>query len=155
VIVERNKFREESFFTGNYTPIRGTHGKIEGFYNAFFEVTSQKLLDRRKNMLNLLATPTTLGIDGVYSHIMASLATNPLDIPMAIIYEVDLDAEPGKMMMRVRGQHGIPKGHDLLGDGQYLEDTTGIMDLCRQATTGRVLIPLDKRFEGVEWLGFN
>jgi len=96
LMVERNGYCEEAFFTGNFTPIRGVDGEIEGFYNALFEVTSQKILDRRNDMLNLLATPTVLTMDGVYSHIVASIATNPLDIPMAIMYEADKDAELGK-----------------------------------------------------------
>ncbi|CAO2648280.1 Nn.00g075470.m01.CDS01 [Neocucurbitaria sp. VM-36] len=155
MMVERSGYREEAFFTGNFTPIRGLDGKIEGFYNALFEVTSQKISDRRTSMLNLLATPSLLKIDAVYSHIMASLATDPLDIPMAILYEADTDAEPGKTLLRVRGQLGIPDGHELLRDGQDLEDTAGVMPLCRQAIAGRVLTTPDKRFEGLEWLGFN
>jgi hypothetical protein len=60
-----------------------------------------------------------------------------------------------KANLRVRGHLGIPKRHELLRDGQHLEATTGIMDWCRQATAGRVLTPPDRRFESVEWLGFN
>ncbi|KAF2819036.1 hypothetical protein CC86DRAFT_307940 [Ophiobolus disseminans] len=155
MMVERSGYREEAFFTGNFTPIRGVDGDVEGFYNALFEVTVQKISDRRKTMLNILTTPDTLTTAAVYSHIIASIATDPLDVPMAILHEADTDAESGKTILRVRGQLGIPVGHALLRDEQDIEDTAGIMPLCRQASAGRVLTTPDERFEGVEWLGFN
>lgn len=155
MMVERNGYREEAFFTGNFTPIRGVDGEIVGFYNALFEVTRQIILDRRKRMLNMLTTPSTLSTDAVYSHIIASLANDPLDVPMALLHEVDTLSEPGKAILRFRGQLAIPEGHALLQDGQDLEDTTGVAPLCRQANEGLVPITPDERFEGVEWLGFN
>ncbi|KAF2031453.1 hypothetical protein EK21DRAFT_99625 [Setomelanomma holmii] len=155
MMVERNGYTEEAFFTGNFTPIRGVDGKIEGFYNALFEVTRQKILDRRKNMLNLLATPAILTVDGVYSHIMTSLEADPLDIPMAVLYEATTDAKPGQTILRVRGHLGIPDGHALLRDGQDLASEEGISLLCQQAGAGRVLAVPDDRFEGVDWLGFK
>jgi signal transduction histidine kinase/ActR/RegA family two-component response regulator len=155
MMVERNDYQEETFFTGNFTPIRGVDGEIEGFYNAFFEVTHQIILDRRKRMLNMLTTPSSLSTDAACSHIIASLATDPLDLPMALLHEVDTESEPGKSILRVRGQLGIPEGHALLRDGLDLEDSTGLAPLCRQAIEGRVPMEPDDRFDGVEWLGFN
>ncbi|KAF2790240.1 hypothetical protein K505DRAFT_251628 [Melanomma pulvis-pyrius CBS 109.77] len=155
MMVERSGYREEAFFTGNFTPIRGVDGSIDGFYNALFEVTLQKITDRRTNMLNLIATPGALSVRDVYSHIMTSLETDPLDVSMAILYEADTEAEPGKTLLRLRGQLGIPAGHGLLQDGQHLEDSVGLMPLCRQAIATRVLTTPDERFEGVQWLGFN
>jgi signal transduction histidine kinase/ActR/RegA family two-component response regulator len=155
MMVERNGYTEEAFFTGNFTPIRGVDGKIEGFYNALFEVTRQKILDRWKVMLNLLATPSNMSVEGVYSHIMASLASDPLDIPMAVLYEADTAVEPGKSALRVRGHLGIPEGHDLLRDGQDLAGAAGFAALYREAIGGRVLTVPDERFEGVDWLGFK
>jgi PAS domain-containing protein len=155
MMVERNDYQEETFFTGNFTPIRGVDGEIEGFYNAFFEVTRQIILDRRKRMLNMLTTPSSLSTDAACSHIIASLATDPLDLPMALLHEVDTESEPGKSILRVRGQLGIPEGHALLRDGLDLEDSTGLAPLCRQAIEGRVPMEPDDRFDGVEWLGFN
>lgn len=155
MMVQINAYREEAFFTGNFTPLRGVDGAIEGFYNALFEVTAQKILDRRKKMLGLLGTPADPSWKGVFTHIIASLATNPLDIPMVIIYEADTGEGRGKTTLHVRGQLGIPEGHKLLLDEQNLDDVTGIMPLCQQATLDRVIIAPDERFDGVEWLGFN
>ncbi|KAH4929012.1 hypothetical protein HBI23_142600 [Parastagonospora nodorum] len=158
MMVQRNSYREEAFFTGNFTPVRGVDGDIEGFYNALFEVTSQIISDRRKRMLNMLTTPRIFSTDAVFEHIIASLATAPLDVPMALLFEADNQAEPGKTILRVRGQLGIPEGHTLLLDGQELTDTTdiaGVASLCRQANDGKVLTTRDSRFESVDWLGFK
>jgi signal transduction histidine kinase/ActR/RegA family two-component response regulator len=159
MMVERNGYREEAFFTGNFTPIRGVDGKIEGFYNALFEVTAQKISDRRKHLLNLLSTPSALTTEAVYSHIIASLATDPLDVSMALLHEADAETELGKTILRMRGQLGIPVGHRLLREDQNLEDledTAGIVALCRRASAeGKVLTTPDEQFDSVNWLGFN
>jgi signal transduction histidine kinase/CheY-like chemotaxis protein len=153
LMVRRNDYQEEAFFTGNFTPLRGTDGKIEGFYNPVFEVTKQKIHDRRTHMLNLIATPGTLEVDAVYEHIMKSLEVDPLDIPMAILYEADTDAQPGRTVLRLRGQLGLPEGHALLRDGQDLEDLVGTAPMCRESMSGRVVTMVDARFDGVKWLG--
>jgi hypothetical protein len=158
MMVQRNGYREEAFFTGNFTPVRGVDGDIEGFYNALFEVTSQIISDRRKRMLNMLTTPSIVSTDAVFEHITASLATDPLDVSMALLFEVDVQAEPGKTILRLRGQLGIPEGHSLLRDRQDFADLTdvaGVASLCRQAKDGKVLTIRDERFESVDWLGFK
>jgi len=48
LMVERSGYQEETYFTGNFNPLRGDSGKVEGFYNALSEVTRQKLNDRRQ-----------------------------------------------------------------------------------------------------------
>lgn len=156
MMVERNGYKEEAFFTGNFTPIRGTEGEVEGFYNALFEVTLQKIYDRRTKLLNLMAaTPGGLTIPGVYSHILTTLEDNPHDIPMAILYEADTTSVPGKISLRLRGQLGIPEGHGLLLDGQDLESEGANITIYRQARSGRVVTPVDERFNGLQWLGFQ
>lgn len=155
MMVDRNGYREETFFTSNFTPVRSMKGEILGFYNAFFEVTSQKIADRRQAMLNLLATPSNLSTETAFSNIIASLATDALDIPMAILHEADTNTQPGKTILRVRGQLGIPQGHELLRNELDLQGDDVVADLCHQAMAGRMLTTTDERFHGVEWLGFN
>ncbi|KAH7383920.1 putative histidine kinase-like protein M3YPp [Pyrenochaeta sp. MPI-SDFR-AT-0127] len=156
MMVERSGYTEEAFFTGNFTPIRGTEGEIEGFYNALFEVTLQKIYDRRTKLLNLVAaTPGQLTIREVYSHILTSLEDDPNDVPMAILYEADAVSEPGKTILRLRGQIGVPKGHGLLRDGQDLENEDDIVSIYRRAKSGRVITAVDERFDGLQWLGFQ
>jgi signal transduction histidine kinase/CheY-like chemotaxis protein len=153
LMVQRNGYLEEAYFTGNFTPIRGTDGKIVGFYNAVFEFTLQKIHDRRTHMLNLIMTPGMLEVSAVYEHIMKCLEINPLDITMAILHEANTDAQPGRTILRLMGQLGLPEGHALLRDGQDLEELVGNAPTCRESMSGRVVTTVDARFDGVKWLG--
>ena len=155
MMVERNGYREEAFFTGNFTPLRGDSGLIEGFYNSLFEVTDRVIADRRTRMLNLMATPGDPNVKDAYSHIISSLETNPLDIPMAIIYEADTTSVTGKTVLHLRGSLGIPEGHGLLLDGYDIDHQGGILPLCHQAKSGPIAVQYDERFDGLDWLGFN
>ena len=45
--LQRHGYLEETFFSYNLIPVRSDNGHIEGFYNAVFETTRQKLWERR------------------------------------------------------------------------------------------------------------
>lgn len=56
LILERKGWREEAFFTGNFVPVGGgPTNQPEGFYNSCFEITTQRLSERRTSMLNRMA----------------------------------------------------------------------------------------------------
>jgi PAS domain-containing protein len=154
--VERNGYPEEAFFTGNFTPIRDSEGKIQGFYNALFEVTRQKIADRKTAMLNLMSIPDDLTTASVCCHIMRCLKTNPHDITMAIMYQVDDTTDTGQFALHLNGQLGLPSNHPLLVDGRFLSSSDGLIPLCRRAQAhmnGPFSIPRDDRFDGIEWRG--
>jgi hypothetical protein len=56
--VERLGYPEETYFTGNFTPVRGDTGKVEGFYNAVYEITKLKIGERRREMIAAIEIPT-------------------------------------------------------------------------------------------------
>ena len=45
--IQRHGYVEETFFSYNMVPIRDENGNTEGFYNASFETTKQKIWERR------------------------------------------------------------------------------------------------------------
>ena len=45
--IHRHGYLEETFFSYNMIPVRAENSKIEGFYNAAFETTRQKIWERR------------------------------------------------------------------------------------------------------------
>jgi PAS domain-containing protein len=154
--VERNGYPEEAFFTGNFTPIRDVDGKIQGFYNALFEVTRQKIADRKTAMLNLMSVPENPTTDSICCHIMCCLETNPHDITMAIMYQVDDATDTGQTALHLNGQLGLPPNHPLLVDSRFLSSSEGLIPLCRRAQAhliGSFMIPRDERFDGVQWRG--
>ena len=48
--VQRHGYLEETFFSYSMIPVRDENGNTEGFYNAAFETTRQKLWERRTSM---------------------------------------------------------------------------------------------------------
>jgi hypothetical protein len=57
MFVERMGFVEETYFTGNFTPVRGDSGMVAGFYNAVHEITRLKIGERRREMLEQMQIP--------------------------------------------------------------------------------------------------
>ncbi|KAF2470863.1 uncharacterized protein BDR25DRAFT_342712 [Lindgomyces ingoldianus] len=154
LMVERLGWREEAFFTGNFVPIGGGPTTLpEGFYNSLFEVTNQRLNDRRTTMLNRMASVPELTVDAIYRHIIASLETNGNDIPMAILYEAD--ENPQSTILRLRGHIGLPSGHNLMVDEQDISSSEGLVPDCRRAGSNPLIMGYDNRFDAISWSGFK
>jgi PAS domain-containing protein len=153
---ERNGYLEETFFTGNFTPVRSGDGRVEGLYNALVEVTKQLISERRTAMLNAISTGPQLTTHDVCNHVMKCLEMNELDVTMAMMYSIDDGAEQGRSILHLGDKHfGIPSGHPLLVDHQPLHSPKGLIPLCMRARAGSLplSIKIDDRFEGVEWRG--
>ncbi|KAF2707300.1 hypothetical protein K504DRAFT_384535 [Pleomassaria siparia CBS 279.74] len=153
LMVERAGWREEAFFDGNFVPLSGgPTNQPEGFYNSLFEVTKQKLADRRTMMLNRMAAIPHLTPKVVTEHIISTLETNPNDTTLAMLYEVDKSSEP--TVLRLRGHVGLPEGHNLIVDGQDMNSPRGLIPDCRRAGSETLIIDCDERFDSVIWQGF-
>ncbi len=155
MIVERGGFQEESHFTGNFIPVRGDTGAVEGYYNSVYEVTKTKINDRRRAMLNQLQVPTGQDTRRLANHVLPALTSNPKDIPMAMIYKTDEETNPGTCILLNRGSIGIPKGHPLDVTRADIKSDKGLMPLFRKARSGAITVPVDEIFDGVEWSGFG
>ncbi|KAF2638206.1 putative histidine kinase HHK15p [Massarina eburnea CBS 473.64] len=154
LMVQRKGWKEEAFFNGNFVPIgNGPTNQPEGFYNSLFEVTSQRLADRRTMLLNRLASVPDFSLDAVCSHLLEVLKTNGEDIPLAILYEVEESSESS--VLRLRGHIGLPKGHNLIVDGQAIHSDEGLSPDCRHAGLEPTFIDYDDRFDSISWAGWG
>lgn len=153
MFVERHGFTEEAYFSGNFVPIYGDSGKIEGFWNSVFEVTKTKIDQRRRAMLNSLQIPDGRSTRPLASFIMPALESNPTDISMALLYKADEDSVPGSVMLHLRGSIGIPASHPLSIETTTLDSDDGVVPLLRRARWRMATAPVDERFDGVEWQG--
>lgn len=154
LFVERNNVKEETYFTGNFNPIRGLSGKVEGFHNATHEVTEQIIGDRRTKMLSSMEVPNGLADKDLASYVMGSLELNPKDITMALLYEIDDETVPESTIVYLRASIGVPIDHPLAADMADLDSANGIADLLRAASRKILTVPVDYRFAGVQW-GFK
>lgn len=143
-----------AFFNGNFVPIGGgPTNQPEGFYNSLFEVTNQRLADRRTMLLNRLASVPDQSTQTACSHLLETFKTDGEDIPLAILYEVDKSS--GTEVMRLRGHSGLPKGHNLIVDNQEMTSDEGLIPDCRRAGLEKVIIDYDERFGSISWGGFG
>lgn len=148
-------FTEETYFSGNFVPIRGSSGKIEGFHNAVHEITRTKIDQRRRAMLNSMHVPDVRSTRTLASLVMPALKSNPRDVGVALLYKADEDSLPGSTLLHLTGSIGIPANHPLSTETTSLESDEGIVPLLRRARWRMATLPVDERFDGIEWQGFG
>jgi PAS domain S-box-containing protein len=118
-----------------------------------YEVTDHKLADRRTSLMNKLAAVPDQKPDVVISHVLATLATNAHDVPLAMLYKFDEIAHP--TTLRLQGQIGLPEGHKLRVDVADITSDQGLIPELRRAGSGAIFIDHDERFENVSWKGWG
>ncbi|KAK5708145.1 hypothetical protein LTR97_000685 [Elasticomyces elasticus] len=164
--LERHGYIEESYFYGQFIPVRGDSGEIEGIYNSVQESTARVLLERRRQCINRLAAIPTLPIGETLQRFIEALRSNPLDIPIALLYSLDELSAEGSTNLRLCGSIGIPKGHRCAPLEANLETAqNGLVPYLRQAKlTGKPQVlsrsdgslqKCEHLFDGVEWGGFG
>lgn len=121
LIMERNGYPEETYYTFSYTPIPGDDGKPAGMICANTDDTDRIISERQLRTLTDLGknlTETTSDVD-VISKTIRTLEENPQDFPFALFYL----AEHNKLVLADHTQLGIyydniPKEIDLSGDNE-------------------------------------
>jgi PAS domain-containing protein len=158
LMVKRNNFLEETHFNGDFIPLRDDNGRVNGWYNSLTEITRQKINDRRQNMLNRISllpggcNSTTIG-----SHFIDCFRTNTLDIPFALVWELDNashSAQPSRRL-ELMASLGVPEGHGLAQQYGCLDAEEGIYPLLKGAGLDPTTSPCGSEFEGIEWQGFK
>src|SRR5258708_25533673 len=94
LLLDRHGYLEECYFTFSYSPIRDETGGVGGIFTAVTETTNQVLHERRLRTLRELAARTGEAKTTVEACRSAAetLSTNGADIPFALIYLLDHDA---------------------------------------------------------------
>jgi PAS domain S-box-containing protein len=93
LIVERNGYPEETYFTFSYSPVPADDGRPGGVFGAVTEETERVLNDRRLRTLRELgaATATALTQEAACLVSATALTSNAYDIPFALLYLLDRD----------------------------------------------------------------
>src|SRR5262245_50958349 len=91
LLLERNGYPEECYFTYSYSPIRDESGGIGGVYCAVTETTGQVLGERRLNVLHALADSAAhaRSSEEACEQALSAIALDPRDLPYALLYLVD------------------------------------------------------------------
>lgn len=104
-------------------------------------------------MLNKLAAVPDQKSDVVVDHLLTTLATNPYDVPLVMLYKFDVTAESNTL--RLQGQSGLPEGHKLLVEVANADSDEGLIPELRRAESAPIFIDHDERFEAVSWRGWE
>lgn len=108
LLLDRNGYIEECYFTFSYSPIRDESGGVGGVFTAVTETTPQVLSERRLRTLRELATHSNEATTAEDACKIAAeiLATNPEDIPFALLYLLSNDGK----YVRLAGSTGLRGG---------------------------------------------
>lgn len=89
-------FPEETYWIGQFIPLRGDDGQVGGFYNTVYESTDRILHERRRVVVENIAAIPTNSVCETVALVTGALAKNPNDVTMCLLYsytETETDDE--------------------------------------------------------------
>ena len=95
LLLHRNGFTEECYFTFSYRAVYGETNRVEGVFCAVTETTNAVIGERQQQTLTNLGK-NILNLTGdleVYQKSIEVIKQNPGDFPFAVIYEVSRDGK--------------------------------------------------------------
>jgi PAS domain S-box-containing protein len=108
LIMHRNGYPEETYYTFSYSPVPNDDGGIGGILCANTDDTQRIIGERQLDLLRELAAGTadSRSLEEVGERAARCLASNPLDLPFALIYLLD----PDRTQARLAGAAGVTPG---------------------------------------------
>ncbi len=109
LVMQRNGYPEETYFTFSYSPIPQDDGSVGGVFCACTEETRRVLGDRRLHTLRELAANTAEAktVEDACELSAQTLANNPYDVPFVLLYLLD-DTGRARLVSATRLAPGTP-----------------------------------------------
>lgn len=109
LIMERNGYPEETYYTFSYSPVPSDEGGVGGIICANTDDTQRIISERQVKLLRTLAAQTADArtVKEACFLSASSLAQNLSDLPFTMIYLLDQE----KQLVTLAGTSGIPHGH--------------------------------------------
>ena len=109
LMLERDGYLEEAYFTYSYSPVWLENGSVGGAFAAVSETTARVLGERRLRTLRDLGAQASRAKSADEACVMSmrTLADNPSDVPFALLYLLDEKAE----MLHLKGWTALEPGH--------------------------------------------
>jgi PAS domain S-box-containing protein len=97
--LDRYGYVEECYFTFSYSAIRDESGRVGGVFVTVVETTQRVLSERRLRTLRELATRSAEArtVEHACQAAIESLAENTADLPFALLYLIDPDANQARL----------------------------------------------------------
>src|SRR5215475_12024059 len=120
LIMERNGYPEETYYTFSYSPIPADDGTVGGIFCANTDDTQRVIGERQLALLRELAATTAeaRSWQQACERSARALATDPHDLPFAMIYILEPDGRSAVLA----GTAGIERDHPAVMDTLPLED---------------------------------
>lgn len=120
LIMERNGFAEESYFTFSYSPVLNDAGKPGGVFAAVTEDTARVLSRRRLRTLRELSAKALLAKTerDACRTAAEALSENAYDFPFALIYLLTEDGKSAELREAVGVAPGAAVAPDRIGVGE-------------------------------------
>ncbi len=126
LVMDRNRPREETYFTFSYSPVRDDDGSVPGIFCACYETTGQVIGERRlRTLRDLSRMAVETKVEGACEIAARTLGENQADIPFALIYLLDDEHRTATLTAAAgleRGSAAAPDRIDL-GDGSDVPST--------------------------------
>ncbi|HEY2722530.1 MAG TPA: ATP-binding protein, partial [Chitinophagaceae bacterium] len=139
LIMVRNGYPEETYYTFSYTPIPGDRGGTAGMICANTDDTERIIGERQlrtlKDLGKSLAEMQT--VDDVYKNAAKILRENPKDFPFAVLYKIDNDGRNAAIIAHAgidKEQTVFPSSIDLLNPKE------GTLNFCRAFTSREIVL---------------
>jgi signal transduction histidine kinase len=138
LLLERNGYREESYFSVSHAPAEDESGAIVGMLGVCSEVTEQVLGERRLRLLRELSSQAgeVRSVERSCQDMAAVLSGHPLDVPFALLY---LRSEDGHGLMLYRAV-GVEEGGPVSPRTVSLEAGSSLWPLARAAAGEKVRV---------------
>jgi len=138
LLLERNGYLEECYLTFSFSPIRDETGRVGGIFTPATETTEKVIEKRRLRTLRDLAACTAQAKEAVEAGRIAveTLATNPYDIPFALLYVLDDDRKRARLVGTAGLALGTPASPHVVELGNLEEPPQG-WPLAQVARTGQ------------------
>jgi PAS domain S-box-containing protein len=109
LIMERNGYPEETYYTFSYSPIPNDDGTVGGIFCANSDDTQRVIGERQLALLRDLAAEAadTRNWQQACEHSAAALEKSPRDLPFALIYIAEPDGSAAKLV----ATSGIERDH--------------------------------------------
>src|ERR1700759_4721014 len=120
LIMERNGYPEETYYTFSYTPIPDDNGAVGGIFCANTEDTQRVIGQRQLELLRELParTATAKTWQEACKLSVEALATNPRDLPFAALYVLEPDGRSAKRV----SFSGVAQDHPAFAANLSLKD---------------------------------
>jgi PAS domain S-box-containing protein len=143
LVLHRNGYLEECYFTFSYSPIRDESGRVGGVFTAVTETTPRVLAARRIAALRSLAEQTIEARTDaeVCASAVRVLGNHQADVPFALIYLVD---EHGELAMLTAATGVVPRTA-VSPEHVALAGTTDVWRIAHVVRTGEPQRPTGLR----------